>query len=278
MRAFKAAFALFLVATLSISPAQAERTDRVIAMRGPGTWIDVYDWAPSYSKRPGVSASTMKSIAATGVKTVFIQAARSERTAVLVDPTQLKKLMAAAKTNGLYVVLWYLPAYRTTDIARIKAMVDLRPDGIALDVESRKAPSDTQVLDLLTKSRALVPPPTPLMVAVYPPAGTAVTGRQTWQGFPWRKAAPLVDVWAVMAYWREDKVFSPAAALYAQRSLAAIEGALPADTLIHVIGGVATKPDQASALRALVRQNVIGASIYDWRSSSAAAHRALTAE
>lgn len=276
----KRILAVLVVTALCVgmAPASAERVDRVIALRGAGTWIDVYDWAPSFTKRPGVTAKTMKSIAATGVQTVFIQASRSEQSTLLVNASTLRVLVAAAKANNLYVVLWYLPSYRSKDVERIKAMMTLAPDAIALDLESKKAPSQQQVLDLLTKARSVVAQPTPLVATVYPPTGAVITGRKTWSDFPWRKAAPLVDVWAVMAYWRESTTFSPAPGLYMQRSVAALAAELPAEALVHLIGGVATTVSQATAQRALRGQNLIGTSIYDWRSSSAAAHAELARE
>ena len=269
------AAALVCALTLICAPVSAQRVDRVVALRGAGTWIDVYDWAPSYTKKPGVTASTMKAIKDTGVTTVFIQASRSERSSLLVDAPTLRTLVAAAKAHDLWVVLWYLPAYRTSDINRLKAMMALSPDGIALDLESRKAPSPQQVLDLLTKARRVVPEPTPLIATVYPPAGTEVTGRTTWSSFPWKKSATFIDVWAVMAYWRESTTFSPAPDQYVARSLEALQAQLPEQALIHLIGGVRATPVQAVMLRSYISDNVIGASIYDWRSSTAQAHIAL---
>ena len=266
-----------LAASMPAAVHAADRVDRVHALRGAGTWIDVYDWSPSYSKRPPISAATMKSIAATGIKTVFIQGGRSERAAAL-DPERLKSLMAAARSNDLNVVLWYLPSYRNTsrDLNRIREMVSLDPDGIALDLESRTAPSRTQVLNLLKSARGLVDQPMPLTAVVYPPAGTKVTGRTTWDTFPWAEANAYVDVWAVMAYWREAKVFAPAAPDYLEASVSGLQSALPTGALIHVIGGVATKPAEAKVMSAFTANlRAIGASIYDWRSSSPAAHTEL---
>lgn len=276
----KRALVAVLVCALSLvcTPANAQRTDRVVALRGAGTWIDVYDWAPSYTKRPGVSTETMKAIKASGVSTVFIQASRSERSSLLVDASTLRGLVAAAKAQDLWVVLWYLPAYRSSDIARIDAMMSLAPDGIALDLESRKAPTQQQVLDLLTKAREVIAAPTPLIATVYPPDGTKVTGRTTWPSFPWTKASALVDVWALMAYWRESSTFSPAPDEYVARSLTSLQKQLPQEALLHLIGGIRTTPAQARMLKSKVTGNVIGASIYDWRSSSPSAHTALTSK
>lgn len=263
---------------LGTTPASATRIDRVVPLRGAGTWIDVYDWAPSYAKKPGVTKETMKSIADTGIDTVFIQASRSERASLLVDASTLRSLVQAAKAHKLFVVLWYLPSYRSTDIARLKAMMSLSPDGIALDLESRQAPSQKQVLDLLAKARQVVAQPTPLIATVYPPAGTKVTGRTTWSTFPWTKAAALVDAWALMAYWRESTTFKPSAAQYVQLSLSSLQQQLPPEALIHIIGGIRTTAAQADMLRSKVGEQIIGVSIYDWRSSSAAAHAALAQE
>jgi hypothetical protein len=249
---------------------------RLLPFEQSGTWIDVYDWAPSYTTKPRVTPASMKAIRAADVGTVYVQAARSERATPLVDAATLRRLIAAARTEGLNVALWYLPSYRMDrDLARIKAMKALRPDAIALDLESRKPPSQKQVLDLVSATRRAVTDSTLLMAVVYPPRSSGVGGRTTWSDFPWTRVDPLVDAWGVMAYYRESRLHSRDAGAYVRSSVDALRAEIGGAPKIHAIMGVATTAREARAVRKATADVVMGLSIYDWTSSSPASHMAL---
>jgi hypothetical protein len=269
---------LALMFVMSIAPTSAVNADdlNLLPLRQSGTWIDVYDWAPSYTKRPRVTPATMRTIKAADVGTIYLQAARSEHAATLVDRTILRRMIAAARAQGMNVVLWYLPSYRPDrDLARITAMQSLRPDGIALDLESRKSPSQKQVVDLLTATRRVVPASILLMSVVYPPSSSGVAGRTTWSDFPWAKADRLVDAWAVMAYYRESRLHSRDAGEYVRKSVEALRNEIGGEPQIHAIMGVASTVAEVRAVRTATDALVIGQSIYDWASSTPSAHMAL---
>jgi hypothetical protein len=267
---------LLVAASVVAGPAVKAEDQRLRPLQESGTWIDVYDWAPSYTKKPRVTAATMKLIKAADVGTIYVQAARSEHAAPLVDRASLRRMITAARAENLNVVLWYLPSYRPDrDLARITAMQSLRPDGIALDLESRKPPSQKQVLDLLTATRRVVPESTVLMAVVYPPGSSGVTGRTTWSNFPWAKADGLVDAWAVMAYYRESRLHSRDAGAYVRSSVEALRKEIGGEPQIHAIMGVASTAAEVRAVRTSTDALVIGLSIYDWASSTPSAHMAL---
>jgi hypothetical protein len=271
-------WAAALVLVISISPTSGANADdlKLLPVQQTGTWIDVYDWAPSYTKKPRVTPASMKMIKAANVGTIYLQAARSEHAATLVDRTTLRRMITAARAEGLNVVLWYLPSYRSDrDQARITAMQSLRPDGIALDLESRKPPSQKQVIDLLTATRRAVPESTVLMAVVYPPSSSGVAGRTTWPDFPWAKADRLVDAWAVMAYYRESRLHSRDAGAYVRSSVEALRREIGGEPQIHAIMGVASSASEVRAVRKATDGLVIGLSIYDWASSTPSAHMAL---
>ena len=136
------------------------------AFRGLGTWVDVYDYGPSFQGSPGgppaVTAASVDDMAKLGVKTLYLQASqddtRSEGT--LVDRRLVGDILRRAHRRGVQVVAWYLPHFDDIDrdLRHIRAMYDFRAggerfDGIALDLEWTN-----DVKDPARRNRALVEP------------------------------------------------------------------------------------------------------------------------
>ena len=108
------------------------------AYAGLGTWIDVYDG------RAWVTPdSTAAAIRARGVRTLYLQTSNSNRSADLVRPAGLGRLVDAAHARGLRVVAWYLPTLVRPgrDLRRALAAIRFRTqtegsfDSFALDIE-----------------------------------------------------------------------------------------------------------------------------------------------
>src|SRR3954466_725034 len=109
-----------LIVTLALSPAPApvERPG-VGAYNGTGAWIDRYDFARL--EDPEFAVAEMADY---GVKTLYVETAswKVPNRIDIVAPLQTADLIAAAHSNGMNVVAWYLPGFVNlrTDMRRIK--------------------------------------------------------------------------------------------------------------------------------------------------------------
>ncbi|MDQ6928164.1 MAG: hypothetical protein M3159_05810, partial [Actinomycetota bacterium] len=91
----------------------AARNDSGSVYAGLGTWVDVFDWDPDHTGgNPTVTPASVSRMAAVGVKTLYLQAARPEDPASpgdLVHPEILSAFVQRAHAAGIAVVGWYLP-------------------------------------------------------------------------------------------------------------------------------------------------------------------------
>lgn len=263
-------------ATPSPSPVPLPVQARVFA--GLGTWVDHYDYP---LLEPLRAVAEMK---AHGVRTLFVETGRFKDT-FSVEPG-LGPWIVAAHQSGLRIVGWYLPSYRDVarDVARTRAAArfryrNQRLDGIAIDVEFKEEVPDSatwnaRAVKHLRAVRASLGTAYPIAVISPPPLGMA-TAPEHWAGFPWRALAASSDAWVLMDYWsyRADRATNPAHQPFTYTtgnvsSTRTLTGR--ADLPIHVVGGVAhkvTAGDVDEFLRASKESNVIGTSLYDFRTT-----------
>ena len=143
--------------TLAPFPAPANLPTRasaatVVPYYGLGTWVDAFDWTVQKGGRvPKVNSQTVDAMAAVGVQTLFIQAARYD-SADVAEPERLIPIINRAHELGLYVVVWYLPTFTdvNADLRRTVAIANLDVDGISIDIEARN------VTDVAERNRRLV--------------------------------------------------------------------------------------------------------------------------
>src|SRR5947208_2565858 len=120
---------------------------------GFGTWVDVFDWSSQWTGgKPTVGPADADRMAALGVQTLYIQAARIDGPAGVAEPDRLNAIIQRAHAHGIRVVVWYLPTLTdvNADMTRLMAIAGLGVEGLSVDIESR------DVSDPGERSRRLV--------------------------------------------------------------------------------------------------------------------------
>jgi hypothetical protein len=279
---------------------QAPHTVRdVDAYAGYGTWVDVYDFAPSYQGRSGtprVTPADIDAMASHGVRTLYLQAAQLDPRSPgpVADPGALAALLVRAQRAGMRVIGWYLPRFDDIDqdLAHLKAVsafqvLGHRFDGVAVDIEWTDS-----VADPTTRNRRLVALSRRLRASngrdalgaiVLPPVQTEVINPAKWPAFPWRKLAPSYDVWLPMGYWTERSQASgfKDGRTYTDENVRRLRTNLGEPNVpVHAIGGIGNQltPEQAKGfVKAVKETRAIGASIYDWASLTMSLHDQIAA-
>ena len=280
------------------APAAAAPDPAAGPYAGLGAWVDVFDYAPVYGRPaegPQLGLADLDAMAARGVRTLYLQAARLDERSPggVVDPGLVGQFLRRAHERGMRVVGWYLPRFADleTDLTNLRRIRDLRHrghrfDGIAVDIEYRRdVPDDAErTRRLLELSRTLRAEAggLPLGAVVYPPSLLEDWRPRFWPGFPWRELAASYDVWLPMAYWTEAGAASGyryAPYRYAKGAVERIRANLgDPSARVHVIGGVAddaTLEELAGFGRAAEETGVVGWSVYDSRTTSAAGWEVL---
>lgn len=263
---------------------------------GLGVWVDAFDFSPAYQGGGGapVTPDVVDAWAELGVRTVYLQAARSDERAPgrLLERDVLAELLLRAHARGLKVVGWYLPTFVDVDadLDHLLAIAEFDPlghrfDGVAVDIEYTAGVEDHQERSarLVELSRRLrdARPGEALGAIVPPPVQMEVINPQFWPRFPWREIDPAYDVWLPMAYWTTRTEASgyrdPYA--YTEESTRRMRNNLGrAGAVVHPIGGIGdatTIEDLGAFRRALLDTGAIGGSIYDWNSLPPPQRRAL---
>lgn len=278
------------------SPARARD---VSAYRGLGAWVDAFDYAPAYYRAregPQVTLENLGVMAAEGVQTLYLQAARRDDLSPegIVDRALVGSFLVAAHAAGMRVVAWYLPKFGDleADLANLALLRDFRADGhrfdgIAVDIEYRRdvpdhAERNRRLLELSRRLRNEVGERA-LGAIVYPPVLFDEIRPDFWPDFPWKELAQSFDVWLPMAYWTEIAAESSYGDGYRYTEVGTRQllGKLDdPSALVHAVGGVAdtsTVDDYEGFLRAVDETGALGFSMYDYRTTSPAGWRLLAA-
>jgi len=261
----------------------------LVAFRGLGAWVDLYDYA---ALDPETAAADMS---AHGARTLYLQTARWDKPAAndpgtFADPALADRWVTAAHAHGMRVVGWYLPAYddMTRDVDRTRAIASFRTrgaqafDALAIDIEYRQQmPSisawNTAVAQHIARVRAFLGPRYPIAAIV--PAPLAMEIRPTyWVGFPWAGLAASANLFMPMAYWsyRHDctQVAEHCAYGYTKGNIDQVRALTgKANVPVHVLGGVAdsiTTADVAAFVAAAKAAGAYGGSLYDYRTTQPA--------
>jgi hypothetical protein len=263
---------------------------------GLGTWVDVYDFAPTYAEgaTPALTPESVDEMAASGVRTLYIQAARNDERAPdgVVDPAVLAQFLVRAHRHDMRVVGWYLPKFADVelDLRRMEAIADFsvlghRFDGLAVDIEFTgdvpdHAVRSQQLVDLSRRLRDRVGDDA-LGAIVLPAVQLEVVNQRLWPGFPYAELSDLYDVWLPMSYWtfrNQDSGYHDGFH-YNYESITRLRSNLGDDTaLVHPVGGIgdeATPAELTGFLRSLADTQAVGGSIYDWRTLGAEARQLL---
>jgi hypothetical protein len=259
----------------------AQLPAHVDAYRGLGTWVDVYDWSAAFGKDGAlVTPATVDAMAAAGVQTLYIQTAKWDVPDPVLEPDRLVPIIRRARDLGLRVVAWYMPGLvdPASDMAHMIASTKLGVDGIAVDIEFRRV-SDTaernrRLIDLSQSMRRALPNQS-IGAIVLPPVVLDKINPNYWPGFPWHELAPFYDVWLPMAYWtnRTSSSGYRDAYRYSWENVTLVRQHLGiAGAPVHLIGGIGDETSAADIggmLRASSEHGVLGASLYDWRTTAA---------
>jgi len=284
-----AALACIVVSLLApASPAGASNDVR--PFRGLGTWVDVYDYVPGFQSDggpPPVSIASVDDMASLGVRTLFLQAAQDDDriAGATVDPALLGRFLRRAHDVGIQVVAWYVPKYDDVagDLRRIRGLSRFKSggdhfDGIALDLEYTNAVPDPQarnraLLDVARGARKLVGS-RPLGAIVLEPLLIDEVNPRYWPGFPWRKLRTSFDVWLPMSYWtnRDSESGLRDGFVYTAENIRRVRRHLrDPDASVHAVGGIADSAatkDYVGFVKAAVRRDAIGYSVYDFNTTT----------
>jgi uncharacterized lipoprotein YddW (UPF0748 family) len=259
------------------------------AYEGLGTWVDVFDFVPAYQQGgvpPTVTAADVDTMAALGVKTIYLQAARNDARTPdgIVAPDLLRPFLEKAHAHGMKVVGWYYPNFAdvSLDLERLMQIVRFDAggqhfDGLAVDIEDNQAVTDpadrsARLVDLSKRLREAVGPGVALGAIVMPAVQTEVVNPRYWPTFPWAELEPYYDVWLPMTYWsfRNEPYHSGYSYVTESvRRMRALVG--DPDLKVHPIGGIAdviTEAETRDFVRALTDTDALGGSLYDYRTTS----------
>ena len=268
------------------APGTAQAAPSVTAYAGLGTWIDMYPpkWPWTDPNR------TVASAVAHGVKTLYVETSNYRTRPAIRYPVLLGRLIDLAHAQGIKVVGWYLPSllHAGSDMRRIKVAVDFRSpkggalDSVAVDIEATVVADPVMRTEhLLTLGRflrAAVGPSYPLGAIIPSPRGMQIHPSY-WPGFPYASLGESFDVVLPMDYATYHVSTVPGVVRYQRTSLRILKNRLPdPDLPIHAIGGLG--PDSGkwmtfAFVKTALQEGVIGASLYDFPTTSAGAWWAL---
>ena len=279
---------LLVAAVLCLAvPAGAAGPRDTSAYQGLGTWVDIWDgaqWA-----KPEAAVARMRDL---GVTTLYLETSNYSQAVDLLRPAALGRFVDAAHANGLRIVAWYLPSFANVarDLRRSLAAARFRSpkgeafDSFALDIEAKVVPSAAKrSVRLLGLSRALrkaLGPDYPLGAIIPAPLGMDLNPKY-WPGFPYDGLAKTYDVFMPMGYFTYRTKTGPATRAYTQTNVELLRERVGDDGLaVHLVGGLAGSATVAQVrafATAAAAEGALGASLYDYATTSAAQWRALSA-
>jgi hypothetical protein len=284
---------LVLVAVLAVmaaaalaQPAAADaRKAPLVAYRGLGSWVDIYE-----ARAWNDPAAAVADMAKHGVRTLYIETANFRISTALYRPAALNVFIEQAHARGMYVVAWYLPSFTDLDrdLRRSKAAIDYRTpggqrfDSFALDIEDRSVkPASLRIARLTTLSRQIRAAvgtgyplggiiPSPIALEWSPPY---------WPDFPYKMVAEVYDVIVPMGYYTFHGDGTGQAYSETIRNVEILRAKTGNSMVpIHIIGGVgdkSTASETTAYVRAVRETGCLGGSMYNWSTTDAADWRAL---
>src|SRR5262245_36560353 len=247
---------------------------------GLGTWVDIYDGG--LYRNPAAAVRGMKR---RGVRTLYIETANYRQPVDIVKPKALGRFIESAHAAGIQVVSWYLPGFtsysrdlrRSLAAVRFKTPRGQRFDSCGLDIQSSDLGNvklrNSRLLRLSRAIRRAAGPDYPLSAIIPSPRGMQLLPKY-WPGFPYAALAEIYDAFLPMGYYSYRTRTLRGAYDYTVRNVTIIRRRTGDPNVpIHLIGGVADASTAAQArgfVRAARECGVIGASLYDWGTTTAA--------
>ncbi len=269
-------------------PAGSAQTGRdTSSYQGLGTWVDI--WDGTVLAKPEAAVARMRDL---GVTTLYLETGNFSQTVDLVRPAALGRFVDAAHANGLRIVAWYLPSFRNLarDLRRSLAAIRFRSpqggsfDSFALDIEAKVVPSaakrSARLLALSAQLRAVVGNHYPLGAIVPSPRGMDLNPKY-WPAFPWEGLAKTYDVFLPMGYFTYRVKAAAGTRAYTAACVELLRERTGDEGLqVHAVGGlaaVATVTLVRAFAAAAAEQGALGASLYDYATTSPAQWRTLSA-
>ena len=259
-------------------PTHVDAGPDLSAYQGLGTWIDQYSENDVYGPQAfGVAATTVRAMAADGVRTLFLETGSYKHPAVAF-PEATAALIRAAHAVGIKVIGWYLPMFRNVrfDLGEVMRTIDFRTsdgqrfDGFALDIEADLVPPVQRIANFLTLSqriRAAVGPDYALGAIIPSPEGL-VRVPSYWPGFPYDQLGRYYDVVLPMSYFTFHYHGAAVANRYIRGNVEIIRQRSGDPNIpIHVIGGIAgdmTVAETQAFVDAVRTEHILGASLYEF--------------
>jgi hypothetical protein len=255
--------------------------------QGLGTWVDIWDgaiWA-----NPEAAVARMRDL---GVTTLYLETSNYSQRVDVVRPAAVGRFVDAAHAYGMRIVAWYLPSFQNLvrDLRRSLAAVRFRSphgdsfDSFALDVEAKVVASaakrSARLLALSAALRKSVGSRYALGAIIPAPRGMDLNPKY-WPGFPYAGLAQTYDVFMPMGYFTYRTKTAPATRAYTAANVELLRERAGDDGLaVHPIGGLAghaTVAQVRAFAMAAADEGSLGASLYDYATTSAAQWRALSA-
>jgi hypothetical protein len=274
-------FVAALAAVLLAAPGGASHGRSLRPFTGAGTWVSIYDGAAL--RHPERVVARLR---ANGIHTLFLETSNDRKSRAVAHPVAVARFLDAARAADVAVVGWYLPSFVSPRADVRKALAGARfhsPSGagfsaFALDIESTKIRSlsvrTERAVAVARAVRAGLPHRLALGAITIDPAG----GRY-WNGYPFRRLAPSVDVFLPMEYFTYRTSGARGVARYSRANVALVrrlagDGRFP----VHPIGGEASDAS-ALELRAFLRASAgtVGVSLWEYGETSPRQLAALAA-
>jgi hypothetical protein len=251
------------------------------AFAGSGTWISIYDMhALRHPER------VVARLHAHHIHTLFLETSNERQRRGVAHPVAVARLLDAAHRARIAVVGWYLPSFVSLRADSRKALEGARfrsPAGVgfsafALDIESTKIRSlrvrSTRAVAVAHAVRQGLPHRMALGAITIDPVG----GRY-WNGYPFGRLAPSVDVFLPMEYFTARTSGARRVARYSRANVALVRKlAGDARFPVHPIGGEASEASLAE-LRAFLHasRGTLGVSLWEYGQTTTRQLAALAA-
>jgi hypothetical protein len=268
-----AGLALAAVGGIHAAATDAASRPSLLAYRGLGTWVDIYDDA-LWNDPP----AAVQSMRTDGIHTIYLQSSNFSH-ADIVFPVRFGQFIDAAHQSGMRVVAWYLPslAHLKVDFRKSMAAINYRSiagsgvDSFALDIESRVVTDPTvrtaRLLELSQRIRDAVGPGYALG-AITPNAVSLAKPTSFWPDFPYASLTQSYNVFLPMCYSGGAAAGGQAVHDYAASCASLVRAGTGNPTVaIHQIGGVADTYDAAEIegfVHAVREYGLLGGSLYDF--------------
>ena len=253
----------------------------IMAYRGLGTWVDIYDthqW-----NHPWKTVDIMKG---RGVRTLYLETGNYRSSSAIFRPAAVSRFIHAAHRQDIKVVAWYLPSFARLrrDFRRAMAAIRFRTpkghhfDSFGLDIEAPVVEPISErkerMVRLSRRIRKAAGASYPLSGIIPSPYGMK-RELHYWghpRGFPYEKLARIYDVLVPMSYFTNRTSGMRQTHDYIRFNVRFIRRhSGDSQVPLHPIGGIA---DLASGnevkgyVRAVREHGVLGGSLYDFGTSS----------